>query len=302
MEPPAFRLLLVHAHPDDETLTTGATMARYAAAGAGVTLVTCTRGEEGEILLPELAALGADREDRLGEHRVGELAAAMRALGVRDHRFLGGAGRWRDSGMMGTPANEAPGCFWRADIDEAVAALVAVLREVRPQVVVTYDSFGGYGHPDHIQAHRVTTAAVQAAAQATYTPALGGPWAVAKLYHTAVPRSLIQAGIDHFRAQGAATEFLAGVQSAADVPFALADELVTTQVDARDYLGAKRAALRAHASQVALDGVFFALADGVAQQAFGVEYFVLAAGTRGPLGPSGREEDLFAGVSATARG
>jgi len=155
------RLVLVHAHPDDETIANGATMATYAAAGVHVTLVTCTRGEEGEVLVPDLAHLAADRDDDLGAHRVGELATAMQALRVSDHRFLGGAGRWRDSGMMGLASNERPDCFWRADLDEAAGELVAVLREVRPQVLVTYDPQGGYGHPDHIQAHRVTCAAVR---------------------------------------------------------------------------------------------------------------------------------------------
>ena len=118
MEPrrSARRLLLVHAHPDDESIGTGATIARYAAEGAHVTLVTCTLGELGEIIPPELAHLGADRENRLGAHRITELAAACAALGVSDHRFLGGPGRWHDSGMMGTPPNDWDGAFWRADI------------------------------------------------------------------------------------------------------------------------------------------------------------------------------------------
>ena len=154
------RLLLVHAHPDDETINNGATMARYVAEGAQVTLLTCTLGEEGEILVPELAQLAADQADQLGGYRIGELRAAMAALGVTDSRFLGGAGRYRDSGMMGTAANEHPRAFWNADLDEAVGAAVAVVREVRPQVVVTYDENGGYGHPDHIQAHRVAMGAV----------------------------------------------------------------------------------------------------------------------------------------------
>src|SRR3954469_23278870 len=120
------RLLLVHAHPDDESIGQGATMAKYVAEGRGVTLVTCTAGEMGEILVPALEHLAADREDGLGEHRRGELADAMKALGVTDHRFLGGAGRWRDSGMMGTPSNENPACFWQADLEVAVGELVRV--------------------------------------------------------------------------------------------------------------------------------------------------------------------------------
>src|SRR4051794_2036073 len=146
------RLLLVHAHPDDESIGNGATMAKYAAEGAHVTLVTCTLGEEGEVIPPELAHLAADRDDALGPHRIGELAAAMRELGVADHRFLGGPGRFRDSGMMGTPPNDRPGSFWSTDPADAAPHLVEVVREVRPQVLVTYDPNGGYGHPDHIRA------------------------------------------------------------------------------------------------------------------------------------------------------
>ena len=169
----------MHAHPDDESIGTGATMAKYAAEGAQVTLVTCTLGELGEIIPPSLAHLAAEREDRLGEYRIGELAAACAELGVTDHRFLGGPGRWRDSGMMGTEANDDPRCFWRADLDEAARALLDVIREVRPQVLVTYDANGFYGHPDHIQAHRVAWRAFQQAAD------LG----LAKFYATAAPDS-----------------------------------------------------------------------------------------------------------------
>jgi N-acetyl-1-D-myo-inositol-2-amino-2-deoxy-alpha-D-glucopyranoside deacetylase len=289
------RLLLVHAHPDDETIGTGATMAKYAAEHARVTLVTCTRGEEGEVLVTELAHLAADQEDGLGEHRVGELATAMEALRVTDSRFLGGPGRWRDSGMMGTAANDHPDCFWRADLSEAVRELVAVVREVRPQVVVTYDSSGGYGHPDHIQAHRVTVAAVDAAADPAYAPELGEVWSVDKLYWTAVPKSVLQAGIDHLEAAGQ-TDFF-GVDSADDLPFGVPDEQVTTEIDAGEHLDAKVAALRAHRTQIAVDGPFFALADNVGLQAFGTEHYVLARGPRGEgVGPLGREGDLFAGL------
>src|SRR4051812_26645202 len=129
--------MFVHAHPDDESIGTGATMAKYAAEGAHVTLVTCTLGEEGEVIPSNLARLAADRDDTLGRHRVGELAAACRALGVEDHRFLGAPGRWRDSGMMGAATNDRPNAFWRADLDDAAGALVRVIREVRPQVLVT---------------------------------------------------------------------------------------------------------------------------------------------------------------------
>src|SRR5690242_12997992 len=158
------RMLLVHAHPDDESIQNSATMAKYAAQGAQVTLVTCTLGEEGEVLVPELAHLASDQEDRLGEHRITELANAMKELGVSDHRFLGGPGRYRDSGMVWHESGHATagedvkeGTFWRADLLEAADHLVEIIREVRPQVLVCYDEFGGYGHPDHIQADRKST-------------------------------------------------------------------------------------------------------------------------------------------------
>ena len=172
---PGRRLLLVHAHPDDESIYTGATMARYAAEGVQVTLVTCTLGELGEIIPPSLAHLAAEKEDRLGEYRIGELAAACAALGVTDHRFLAGPGRWRDSGMMGTEGNDDPRCFWRADLDQAARALLDVIAEVRPQVLLTYDANGAYGHPDHIQAHRVAWRACE----------LAGPDGPAKVYAAA---------------------------------------------------------------------------------------------------------------------
>jgi N-acetyl-1-D-myo-inositol-2-amino-2-deoxy-alpha-D-glucopyranoside deacetylase len=168
------RLLLVHAHPDDESIGTGATMARYAAEGARVTLVTCTLGEMGEIIPAPLVHL---TPDQLGEYRIGELTAACAALGVTDHRFLGGAGRWRDSGMMGTPANEDRRCFWRADPDEAAAELINVIEDIRPDVIVTYDANGFYGHPDHIQAHRVAWRAYEKACDVTRT----------RFYATAAP-------------------------------------------------------------------------------------------------------------------
>jgi len=285
--------MLVHAHPDDESIGTGATMAKYVAEGVQVTLVTCTLGEEGEILLEEFAHLAADRTDRLGEHRQTELAAAMAALGVSDWRLLGGPGRFRDSGMVGTPANDNPACFWRADLLDAAAYLVAAIREVRPQVVVTYDDFGGYGHPDHIQAHRVTHYAITLAASATFRPELGEPWQVAKVYWTAFPRSVVRAGIQAMRAQGETEGFAA--MDPDDLPFAVDDALVTAEIEAADYLPAKLGALRAHGTQVSVDGGFFALADNVGAQAFAVEYYRLAAGQPGAL-VEGRERDLFAGI------
>ncbi len=286
------RLLLVHAHPDDESISTGVTMAKYVAEGAHVTLVTCTLGEEGEILLPDLAHLASHDADALGAYRQTELAAAMGRLGVVDWRLLGGPGRFRDSGMADTVANVHPDAFCRADLLEAAAELVAVVRDVRPQVVVTYDDFGGYGHPDHIQAHRVTHYAIALAAAPSFRPDLGPAWSVAKVYWTAFPRGIVRAGIEAMRAAGADDGFAA--MDPDDLPFACDDDLVTTAIDAAQFLPAKLDALREHGTQVSVDGGIFALADNVGVEAFGTEYFRLV---RGPLPPAGaRETDLFAGL------
>jgi N-acetyl-1-D-myo-inositol-2-amino-2-deoxy-alpha-D-glucopyranoside deacetylase len=285
----------VHAHPDDECIATGATMAKYVADGAEVTLVTCTLGEEGEILLPELAHLAADQADALGEHRQTELADAMHELGVTDWRLLGGPGRFRDSGMAGTPPNERPDCFWRTDLLVAATELVTVLREVRPQVVVTYDDFGGYGHPDHIQAHRITHYAVALAETTSFRPDLGQAWTVDKVYWTAFPRSILKAGIEAMRASGEVDGFAA--MDPDDLPFACDDDLVTTAIDAREQLPRKMGALRAHGTQVSVDGGFFALSDNVGSEAFGVEYYRLAKGIAAPAAGADREDDLFAGIS-----
>lgn len=293
--PAAASLLLVHAHPDDESISTGATMAKYVEAGARVTLVTATSGEEGEILLPELAQLAADQSDELGPHRRGELAAAMAELGVTDFRLLGGPGKYRDSGMVGTPSNERPDCFWRADLLVAADDLVEVIREVRPQVVVTYDTFGGYGHPDHIQAHRVTTYAAALAAVASYRPDLGEPWQVSKIYWPAFPKSVVVAGIAALKAMGDQSDFASMDPDALD--FVVPDEFITTAVDATDHLDRKLAALRAHASQVDVNGGFFALSNNLGSQALGIEYFRIASGrVGGPFDELGRETDLFAGL------
>jgi N-acetyl-1-D-myo-inositol-2-amino-2-deoxy-alpha-D-glucopyranoside deacetylase len=249
-------------------------------------------GEEGEILVPELAHLASDKEGGLGEHRIGELTDAMTALGVSDHRWLGGAGRWRDSGMMGTPTNDNPACFWRADIDEAIGELVAVIREVRPQVVIGYDDNGGYGHPDHIQAHRVTVGAFAAAGDPERYPEAGEPWAPRKLYETAIPRSLLVTAYERLKELGDAAPF--GVTTPDELSFGVPDERVTTVIDARDHLPAKVAAMRAYPTQIEVDGHFFALSNDVGQGLFGVEHYRLVTG---PAPANGEPEtDLFAGV------
>ncbi|WKK26087.1 N-acetyl-1-D-myo-inositol-2-amino-2-deoxy-alpha-D-glucopyranoside deacetylase [Streptomyces olivoreticuli] len=287
------RLLLVHAHPDDESINNGATMAKYAAEGAHVTLVTCTLGEEGEVIPEGLAHLTADRDDALGPYRAGELADAMRELGVTDHRFLGAPGRYRDSGMMGAPQNERPECFWRADVDEAATSLVEVIREVRPQVLVTYDPEGGYGHPDHIQAHRVATRAVELAGEPAFRRDLGDPHEIVKVYWNCVPRSVLEDGFARLRELGFGKPF-PGVASPADVPGVVDDAEVTAAVDGSAHAAAKAAAMRAHVTQIAVDGPFFALSNDLGQPLFATEYYRLVRGTAGAV----YEDDLFAGVDA----
>jgi N-acetyl-1-D-myo-inositol-2-amino-2-deoxy-alpha-D-glucopyranoside deacetylase len=265
------RLLLVHAHPDDEALSTGGTIARYAGAGVHVTVVTCTLGEEGEVIPDELRGLAATAADQLGGYRIGELRAACAALGVTDQRFLGGVGRWRDSGMAGTVANEHPRAFVRGLLEEQVDALAAIIAEVRPQVVISYDPNGGYGHPDHIRAHQVMMAAVG-----------GGPYAgpdVDGVYWAVVSRSTARDG-------------LAALARLDGLPFPLPperelpwvpDETVTTTVDITAQMPAKLAALRAHATQISVwegrDGErAYALADGWARPLAPVEEFTLVGG------------------------
>jgi N-acetyl-1-D-myo-inositol-2-amino-2-deoxy-alpha-D-glucopyranoside deacetylase len=284
----AKRLLLVHAHPDDETINNGVTMAKYAALGAQVTLVTCTRGEEGEVLVNELANLASDKDDKLGEHREIELKNAMDELGVKDFRFLGAPSKkWRDSGMMGTPANDRDDVFWQADLDEASNELVKIILEIKPQVLITYDEFGGYGHPDHIKAHRVAMRAAELAANQG--------WQVNKIYWNTMPRSVIQMGIEKMKEVG--SDFF-GAESADDLPFAKPDELVSTVVNAPEYVPAKLAAMKAHATQISVDGPFFALSNNLGLSVWGDEYYTLVKGEKAaPFDANGRELDIFAGIN-----
>ena len=280
-----FRVLLVHAHPDDETINNGATMAMYAALGASVTLVTCTRGEEGEVLIPELSHLAASATDSLGQHRITELALAMKELGVTDHRFLGeGVKLYRDSGMMGTEPNNRPDVFWQADLDEAADLLVQVIDEVKPHVLITYDEFGGYGHPDHIQAHRVAMRAAEKS-----------EWDIPKIYWNVMPVSVIQEGIDAMK--GIGSDFW-GAEKAEDLPFAKDDSFVHALVDGNAYVDKKMNAMKAHSTQIAVDGPFFARSNNVGLKVWGNEYYTLVKGEKSaPLNEKGYESDLFAGIS-----
>ncbi len=297
----ARRLLLVHAHPDDETLTTGGTIARYAAEpDTSVTLLTATLGERGEIVPLRMALLAAEHADQLGGYRICELRAACEALGVTDHRFLGGPGRWRDSGMelAGGPGGPSimakapdelhPRAFARPEaMAEQVLALRAVLDEVRPQVVITYDSLGGYGHPDHVRAHEIT---MSAAAECE---------SVRKVYWTALPGSDLDVG-------------LAELAGASGLPFRMprpgelptvGDEAVTTRIDVTAQLPAKIAALRAHQTQLTVwsDGerTAYALSNGIAAPVLRTESFTLAGSvTNAAASVHGAEpeHDLFAGI------
>jgi N-acetyl-1-D-myo-inositol-2-amino-2-deoxy-alpha-D-glucopyranoside deacetylase len=280
------RLLLVHAHPDDETISNGATMAKYVEAGDIVTLVTCTRGEEGEVIIPELSHLAAAHEDNLGTHRIDELANAMRIIGVKDHRFLG---NYRDSGMMGTDPNNRPDCFWKADLDEAAGKLVSIIREVKPEVLITYDEFGGYGHPDHIKSHQVAMRASELAADKNF--GTGEPWDIPKIYWNIMPRSVIEEGMRQLKEKGSN---LFGTESIDDLPFVKPDELVTAVIDGSDYVERKMAALGEHKTQINLEEPFFAMQDNSGKSVWGFEYYTQVKGEKSKkVNERGHATDLF---------
>ena len=281
------RLLLVHAHPDDETINNGITMTKYAQEGAKVTLVTCTRGEEGEVLIESLANLASSRDDKLGEHREVELKNAMEHLGIDDFRFLGAPNKkWRDSGMIGTAQNERSDVFWQANLDEAAQELVNVILETKPHVLITYDEFGGYGHPDHIKANQVAMRAADMAADQG--------WEISKIYWNTMPRSVIQDGIEKMKEVGSS---FFGAESVDDLPFAKPDELVTSVIRATEYVPQKLAAMKAHETQISVDGPFFALSNNLGLSIWGDEYYTLVRGEKSePFDSDGRELDLFAGI------
>ena len=296
-------LLLVHAHPDDESIGQGATMARYVEEGTGVTLVTCTGGEMGEILVPELEHLAADKDDTLADERQVELANAMKELGVTDHRYLGGFKRYRDSGMQwhadghAIPEDETrENAFWNADLTEAATYLVEIIREVRPQVLITYDEFGGYGHPDHIQAHRVATYAASLAAVPSFRPDLGEAHDIAKIYWGAMSATRMRQSLRDLREAGDTTTF-EGMDPDGPLPkFIVEEELLTAHVEAEAFAERKMAALRAHATQISVDGPFFALSNNKGNEVWGTEFFRIAKGTPAPPAGDALEDDLFAGL------
>ena len=292
-------MLFVHAHPDDESLNNGATIAHYAAREAQVHVVTCTLGEEGEVIGDRWAELAVDHADQLGGYRVGELTEALRALGISAPIYLGGAGRWRDSGMPGT-ATRRRQRFIDADEREAVGALVAIIREQRPHVVVTYDPMGGYGHPDHVQTHTVTTAAVAAAGTADYP---GEPWTVPKLYWTVLARSAFKTAYDALDGDDLRREWR--MPPLEELPFGYSDEDIDAVVEAGpDARAAKAAALAAHATQVIVGptGRVCALSNNLAMPILGHEHYVLAVGSPGDRDERGWETDLLAGLGLQGTG
>ncbi len=289
-DPPA-TLLCVHPHPDDEAIACGGVLARAADRGVRTVVVTCTGGEEGE----NLAGIDLGGES-LVVHRQRELAAALQALKVSAHHWLG----YRDSGMAGLASNDHPDSFHRAGLAEAAARLAAIIRTERPQVVVSDDERGTYGHPDHIKAHHVTVAAVALAADPD-ADLPGAPWRIAKRYvHTlgrgrllAIHRALVEAGLPSPFGDAALTRV-------EDVPLGVPDEQVTTEVDVAAWLGAKRAALAAHASQIGADSFFLNTPEELTGRMFATEQFVLEEGTAG--GGGADEDDLFAGLDHVPAG
>ncbi len=277
------RLLFVHAHPDDETMNNGVTVARYVAEGAEVTVVTCTLGEEGEVIGDRWSQLGVDGADQLGGYRIGELTRALRHLGVSEPRFLGGAGRWRDSGMPGTPPRGRP--TFVDSGPEAVAQLADVIAELRPHAVVTYDPAGGYGHPDHIRAHHVTVAALDAAA---------ARWPVPRFYWTVVSGSAFREAMAELSSEDAEPDWV----RMDDVPFGYPDEQISVVVDAPEHLPAKVAAMREHATQMTLGptGRAFTLSNRIMLPVLGQEHYILAGGAAAP------PEILAGGAAAPPEG
>lgn len=269
-------LLLVHAHPDDEALTTGGTIARYASAGVHVVLVTCTNGEVGEVAeVPELGTVDEIRE-RLGEIRADELKEACRRLGDVDLRMLG----YHDSGMQGTPENDDPRAFVNQDPAKAAAAVADIIRDTRPEVLITYNEIGLYGHPDHIRAHEIALAAVEETA---------ADHAVAKVYYTAVPRSMLLAGRELASATGRNPDDFFTVEEIERI--ATDDDDVTASIDVSGFVDRKFAALEAHRTQAGTTEVFLEIPEEIRALAMGTEHYVLARTTL--QRPARRETDLF---------
>jgi N-acetyl-1-D-myo-inositol-2-amino-2-deoxy-alpha-D-glucopyranoside deacetylase len=277
-------LLFVHPHPDDESIACGGTIARYGNEGAQVHVVTCTGGEAGDNLS------GIDLAGRdFTEVRRGELEAAVKILGVTSHRFLG----YRDSGMAGMPANEHPEAFVLVDLDEAAVRLAATIRELRPDVVVSDDEKGTYGHPDHVRAHEVTRRAVALAADAA-AAVPGEPWGVPRYVVITYSRERLFRMHQSLLEAGLASPFGDDtVASPDDLAFGSPEERVAFRVDVQPWLDVKQEAMAAHASQIAADSFFLNTPPEQAPLGFGTEEFELVSGRPAPDQPS---DDLLAGL------
>ncbi len=261
MEP---SLLAVFAHPDDEAFGTGGTIARYAAEGICTYLVCATRGEVGEISDPSLAT-----PETLGDVREGELRCAAETMGIAELIFLG----YRDSGMQDTPENDDPRAFINAPAEEVVSRLVEIIRRLRPQVVVTFEPNGGYGHPDHIAIHQHTVAAFHAAADPGQYPRLGEPWQAQRLFYTAIPRSFFLEMRQQLAALGEDTrDFDRFDDPAAGWP----DERVNVRLPVRSTVNSKWEALNCHRTQFGPGNLFRRLPEAQVKDLMSVEHFALA--------------------------
>ncbi|HSJ27122.1 MAG TPA: PIG-L family deacetylase [Acidimicrobiia bacterium] len=277
-------LMAFHAHPDDEVIQTGGVLSKAVDAGEHVVVVTATDGAEGEVH-------NYDDPDpiksRLAEVRAEEVRASLDILGVEHHAFLG----YRDSGMMGEESNKHPECFWQADFMDATARLVRQIRRHRPDVLVIYDPYGGYGHPDHINVHRIGLAAYTGCIDLGRFPLEQGEelWEPKKLYWTTWPRSRVKRMMQaRFEAGEITEEELAQAENRGTP-----DEYITCWVDVADKVGVKEQALRAHRSQIPADWPWLTMADDQKVLAFGRESFVRVF-TR--VEAPEREDDLFAGL------
>ena len=309
------RLLFVHAHPDDETLTTGITMGAYAARGHDVHLLTCTLGEEGEIIPPTLAHLGSDRDDALGAWRREELRAAMSVLGV-EHSVLGEdsgrgvASRYRDSGMAGAPSAHHPNAFARADVVEAAAMVAAHIRALRPDVVVTYDEHGGYAHPDHIQTHLVTMSALSALATEEEARADGDGLVMPAAYCILTPQSWATQDRAWLHDNVVRNDDVASISSNCVVlpkdapypPSVVSDEIVTHIVEEPALVDIQSRALAQHATQVSVYDGYYALSNHIAVRLSGREGFARFDPVRRELLPSARGVPRHIGLLSDGQG
>ena len=277
-------LMCVHAHPDDEVIGTGGTLLRAAAEGFRTAVVTCTGGERGEIHNMDEAEI----RPRLREVREQELERALAIMGAGTPIFLG----YTDSGMMGTEGNDDPASFWQAPLDEAIGRLVAQIRTFRPDVFVTYDAFGGYGHPDHLQTHRVGVLAAEACSIAALYPEAGPPWRIPKVYMSTLPKSVIVRANVLLKAAGLPSPF-GEAERPEDIPMGMPDELVTATIDVRPHLSAKLEALHQHQSQLDPSSFFLNVPEEFNEDAFGEEYFIRL---RSDVAAPDTEDDLFTGL------